>query len=249
MLSRDIKAGRGGIDLQAVSNRRADIQGLRGIAVLAVVLYHAGVPGFGGGFVGVDVFFVISGFVITGVLQREIAATGKVKLSEFYAGRVRRLAPALLATLLGTFVAGFLLLAPAHFHDLSASVVFAALGASNFLFWQQTGYFDISSEFKPLLHTWSLGVEQQFYLVWPFVLIVCSKLPRAPAVAFLIAVGALSLWLNIRYEQDAASIFFLPWFRVFEFVLGAGIFWTSQLRRNDLISLAASAASRSSRAI
>lgn len=219
------------------NDRRQDIEGLRGVAVLAVLLFHAGFSGFGGGFVGVDIFFVISGFVITGMVRREIESTGSVNLPKFYTGRVRRLLPAFALTVAVTLLAGFLIFAPAHFYDLSASVMYAAAALPNVYFWQQSGYFDIASDFQPLLHTWSLGVEQQFYLVWPLVLLFAARQPwRHAAPALVVALGLVSLWLNIRFETEGPSIFYLPWFRVFEFAIGAGIYWLTSYRPNGLLS-------------
>lgn len=186
-----------------------------------------------------DVFFVISGFVITSMLCREIDSNGTVDFGRFFAGRIRRLLPAYTLTIAGTFIAGFLLFAPAHFHDLGASIMYAAAAVPNFYFWQQSGYFDISSDFRPLLHTWSLGVEQQFYLVWPVILLAAAKLPSRFAPAVIAAAGLASLWLNMRFEQDAAAIFYLPWFRVFEFAIGSGIYWLERARPKGIAAEAA----------
>lgn len=220
-------------------DRRQDIEGLRGIAVIAVLLFHAGFSRFSGGFVGVDVFFVISGFVITGLLCREIERTGTVDFSRFVAGRIRRLLPAYALTIVGALIAGFLLFAPAHFYDLSASAMYAAAAIPNFYFWQQSGYFDISSGFRPLLHTWSLGVEQQFYLAWPVVLVVAAKLPsRFAAPSVVVAAGLASIWLNAMFDQNAAAIFYLPWFRVFEFAIGSCVYWLGSVRRKGVAAQA-----------
>lgn len=218
-------------------DRRQDIEGLRGIAVLAVLLFHAGFSWFSGGFVGVDVFFVISGFVITKMLCREIQSTGTFGWGRFFAGRVRRLFPAYALTIAVTLLAGFFFLAPAHFHDLSASVMYAAAAIPNFYFWKQSGYFDISSDFRPLLHAWSLGVEQQFYLVWPIVLLIAAKLPsRFVLPAVVVVVGLASFWLTIGFEASSEAKFYLPWFRAFEFAIGSGVYW---LERAKMKSVAA----------
>ena len=150
---------------------RPDIEGLRGVAVLMVVLAHAGVPGFLGGFVGVDVFFVISGFLITGLLKRELEGCGRIRFTEFYAKRVRRLLPALVVMLAGTMMLGLWLL-PASAWSLQAdSMRWAALWAANIHFATTNfGYFGPSATDSLYLHTWSLGVEEQFYLIWPAVL-------------------------------------------------------------------------------
>src|SRR5262249_4879117 len=142
-----------------------------------VVLFHAGFEGVAGGFIGVDVFFVISGFLITGNIYRELQA-GTFRFSEFYARRARRLFPALFFTLSATFLAGIALLSPEHLQLLAESTLYALGCASNVLFWKQADYFDASAHVKPLLHTWSLSVEEQFYFVWPLTLAALHRLGR-----------------------------------------------------------------------
>ena len=144
---------------------RSDIDGLRAVAVLAVVFYHAGL-GFPGGFVGVDVFFVISGFLITSIIIREME-NGTFSMVNFWERRVRRILPASLATLIVVFIAGWFLLLPSAFLDLSKSVISQVLFVSNIYFWRTTNYFSPASEQKPLLNTWSLAVEEQFYFFFP----------------------------------------------------------------------------------
>ena len=144
-----------------------EIQGMRAIAVMAVILAHLSISWLPGGFVGVDVFFVISGYLITGLLLREHDATGYISLSDFYRRRIRRLFPAMLVTCLFTVLGGFLIFSQERFELLLDSTLTAFFSVSNFYFWSQVGYFDTESLVKPLLHTWSLGVEEQFYLVWP----------------------------------------------------------------------------------
>src|SRR5215467_1644528 len=148
---------------------RADIDGLRAIAVLAVLLFHYGAPGVTGGFVGVDIFFVISGYLITRLLVGEIAGTG-LSLVDFYSRRIRRILPALYLILLVSLVAGWWFLMPGDYADLGKSAAYAAAGLGNLYFYEHTGYFDRAAEFQPLLHLWSLGIEEQFYLVWPALL-------------------------------------------------------------------------------
>jgi len=220
---------------------RRDIDGMRAIAVLPVVFYHVGFAAFGGGYVGVDVFFVISGFLITRLITDQLEA-GTFRFSTFYIRRARRLFPALFVTFVGCFIAAGLLFIPSDMEQFATSLIWAALSVSNILFWLESGYFDAAAEVKPLLHTWSLSVEEQFYLVWPATLlglsVVAARLRvRGRAVAadwtvpaFLIAAGLLSLvateiWLPI----DASAAFFLAPFRITEFAIGALMVWVLRL--------------------
>jgi peptidoglycan/LPS O-acetylase OafA/YrhL len=152
-----------------------EIDGLRAVAVILVILYHFGYSDFTGGFVGVDVFFVISGYLITGLLIDSPAHHG-VGVAAFYIRRIKRLAPALLFFLLVCLACGYALLSPGDYTSLAASSLFASVGASNFYFFYHTGYFDPSAQSLPLLHTWSLAIEEQFYLVWPISLFLLRKL-------------------------------------------------------------------------
>ena len=152
---------------------RPEIDGLRAVAVVMVLLFHADL-GFSGGFVGVDVFFVISGFLITGlILKRQ--KENNFRLSDFWGRRIRRILPASIATsALTLFVGGFLLF-PEDYATLGKSALFQQLMASNYYFWQNTGYFDAPAELQPLMHTWSLAVEEQFYLFYPLLLLGLGK--------------------------------------------------------------------------
>lgn len=203
-------------------NYRQDIDGLRAIAVMAVVLFHLDFAGFDGGYVGVDVFFVISGYLITSLIQKKLAAD-EFRLTEFYARRVRRLYPPLLATVAVTvFAAGFLL-EPLDMIGFGRSAVAALLSVSNISFFFEAGYWDSASELKPLLHTWSLGVEEQFYLFWPAILMLLFKLREYVSFTqcmFAVASAGffLCFWVT-GYDQPAA--FYLLPFRVFQFALGA----------------------------
>ena len=147
---------------------RADIDGLRAIAVIGVVLFHAGL-GVSGGFVGVDVFFVISGFLITSLILRDLQR-GSFSIVGFWERRARRIFPALAVVVIATLIAGWFLMLPFGFQVLGQSVVALTVFASNIQFWRTTSYFDPTAEENPLLHTWSLSVEEQFYLVVPLLL-------------------------------------------------------------------------------
>jgi peptidoglycan/LPS O-acetylase OafA/YrhL len=201
---------------------RPDIDGLRAVAVLAVLLYHLGFEVFGGGFVGVDVFFVISGYLISRNVLEDIEH-GQWSFVSFYIRRLRRLFPALLATLIVSLVVGAWLLTPEHLVEHAVATQYAVLSLSNVLFWLQAGYFDTAAEFKILLHTWSLSIEEQFYLIWPATLLLFTRVfPRSWFVPLLILIGGTSLYaaehlLSSRPE----AVFYLTPFRLVEFALGA----------------------------
>lgn len=200
---------------------RPEIDGLRAVAVLSVVLNHLGVNGFGGGFVGVDVFFTISGYLITALLIKEMRDVGKINFYDFYLRRIRRILPALLCSALLTFVAAFFILTPQRFGAFGGSMLHALYSVSNIFFYHESGYFDSGAILKPLLHTWSLGVEEQFYLVWPiFIMIIGVSFRRLAIAAILL--GGSSLYFSVMVtENDAAAAFFLMPFRGVEFCLGA----------------------------
>ena len=201
---------------------KPEIDGLRAIAVLLILMFHAGFDWASGGYVGVDVFFVISGFLITRNILRDME-NGQFSFSLFYIRRIKRLFPALLVTLVITLLCAYVLFSPADLERLGASIQYAVLSVSNFFFWQESGYFNEGSEIKPLLHTWSLGVEEQFYLIWPAIIVAISLLQkRAALLVFFILAFIVSLWLNSVYLHDYAStVFFHLPFRLFEFSLGA----------------------------
>lgn len=223
--------------MDAKPEYRRDIDGLRAIAVLSVVLYHFDFGLFPGGFVGVDVFFVISGFLITGIVLREINATGRIDFFAFYERRVRRLFPAMLATIAGSVVVAIFLLSPPDLSTFLQSTVAAAVGVANIFFWMQSGYFDASALEKPLLHMWSLGVEEQFYVVWPLALLLVARRSNKWLPVLFGAVFMLSLLAGLYVLRgfpgqaflteplaDGPSIaFYLTPFRGFEFVLGAAL--------------------------
>ena len=213
---------------------RPEIDGLRAVAILSVVAYHAGVPGVTGGFIGVDVFFVISGFLITGLLLTEVEQRGRIDLLDFFSRRARRLLPALFLVVAVTLVLGALFLIPLKKEQtiLAQSVTNALLYVSNFYFAQGRGYFDPPTELSPMLHTWSLAVEEQFYLVWPTLLIILGLAARSTSTPFrrwVVAALAVILVVSFTYSALAAwgtggapeSAFFLITSRAWELAAGA----------------------------
>lgn len=199
---------------------RRDIDGLRAVAVLPVVLNHADLPGFGGGFVGVDIFFVISGFLITGILAEEIEA-GRFSILRFYERRARRILPALMVVLAACLVGGWFLLSPERYESLGKSTLATLLFSSNLWFWQEAAdYFAADVKLQPLLHTWSLAVEEQFYLFFPILLWVIARL-RAGWIGIVAALSAASLLLSVWMTTTTpiANFYLMPT-RIWE--LGAG---------------------------
>lgn len=200
---------------------RRDVDGLRAVAVVPVVLYHAGLTWTPGGFVGVDVFFVISGYLITSILVNDIT-TGKFSLLRFYERRIRRLFPALFVVLLASCVAAILILLPAPFAAFSRSLVATVIFGSNILFWRDTNYFGNTASETPLLHTWSLAVEEQFYLLFPLFLILairhCQSAWKVLILALLLLSLALSAWMV--QMAPAAGFYLLPP-RAWEMLIGA----------------------------
>jgi peptidoglycan/LPS O-acetylase OafA/YrhL len=203
---------------------RPDIEGMRGIAVLLVVLYHVGIPGIRGGFIGVDVFFVLSGFLITDLLVKEAARTGRISFVQFYARRTRRLLPAAILVLTVTLVASLLVLSPLEQFRYAGSAVATSIYVSNLHFMRQaTDYFGPNLASDPFLHTWSLAVEEQFYLVWPMLIALgfSGRRPAGRLIRLIIAVCVLSLaacvWLTVVRKPWA---FFGSPLRAWEFGIG-----------------------------
>ena len=203
-------------------NYRADIDGLRAIAVLCVVVFHLGVAGFQGGYVGVDVFFVISGFLITAIIKQG-HENESFRYTDFYARRIRRLLPPLIATVAVTLLGASFILTPEDMTPFARSAAAALFSVSNFVFYAESGYWDAASELKPLLHTWSLGVEEQFYLFWPalitWLLTLRKRIPFGASLTLITFAGA-ALCIVYSTVNPSAAFYLLP-FRVFQFSLGA----------------------------
>jgi peptidoglycan/LPS O-acetylase OafA/YrhL len=211
---------------------RAHIDGLRAVAVMAVLLFHADL-GLGGGYVGVDVFFVISGYLITGLILKDLNG-GHFKITEFWERRIRRILPALVVVVLACFVAGWFLYFPLEFKELGKSVIAQALLVSNVYFWKESGYFAPAAEVKPLLHTWSLAVEEQFYLLFPFLLVTIYRFSRQSLVRTIILLWLVSFSLSVywSYTHAPAGFFLLPT-RAWELLIGAFLATVPAQRKCD----------------
>jgi len=199
---------------------RADIDGLRAIAVLAVLAFHAFPGVLPGGFVGVDVFFVISGFLITGILISALQR-GTFTFADFYSRRARRIFPALVVVLAACWLFGWFALFPDEYEQLGRHILGGAGFVANIVFWRESGYFDNAAETKPLLHLWSLGVEEQFYFVWPLLLAFCAR--RGVSYRRVLAGLALvSFAINVAFvHRFPTATFYSPLGRAWELALGA----------------------------
>jgi len=208
--------------IMQVTGYRQDIDGLRALAVMPVVLNHAGIPGFPGGFVGVDIFFVISGFLITGILARELEEQ-RFSILYFYQRRARRILPALFVVLISCLIGGWFLLYPTSYEDLGKATIATLAFSSNIWFWYGTGdYFGQAAEMEPLLHTWSLAVEEQFYLFFPILLWIMSRWSRRWWIAVIALISAASFFLSVLITQSRPDMnFYLVPTRAWEFGVGA----------------------------
>jgi peptidoglycan/LPS O-acetylase OafA/YrhL len=200
---------------------RPEIDGLRAIAVAAVILFHAGFALFSGGFVGVDVFFVISGFLITSIVVEELK-TGRFSVLRFYERRARRILPALFTVMAACIPFAYWLLSPDDLKDFAQSLAAICLFASNVLFWGESGYFDTQAELKPLLHTWSLAVEEQFYVVFPLLLLAAWRLGRGVLLSLIGAIAVGSLFISVDEVRNfpSAAFYLLP-SRAWQLLVGA----------------------------
>jgi peptidoglycan/LPS O-acetylase OafA/YrhL len=199
---------------------RPDIDGLRAIAILVVVAYHAFPGRITGGFVGVDIFFVISGYLITDIIFSEILAN-KFSIAGFYARRVRRIFPALIATILVTFAAGCFILPPKDLQSLGSNIAGSAVFLQNIVLLGQVGYFDIAADKKPLLHFWSLGIEEQYYIAWPAMLLMVRRWGLNVITATCVLIVA-SFWLGIVVlKKNVDLAFYLPFTRAWELLVGS----------------------------
>jgi len=202
---------------------RSEIDGLRAVAVIPVILFHAGFSTFSGGFVGVDIFFVISGYLIATIILANMEK-GTFSLVEFYERRARRILPALFFVMLVSLFFAWLWLTPRDLKDFSQSLVAVSTFSSNFLFWSESGYWDVASELKPLLHTWSLGVEEQYYIIFPlFLMLMWRYRMRWIFGSFVLIAGVSFTAAELGSYDDPSATFYLLPTRGWELAIGAGI--------------------------
>ena len=203
---------------------RPDIDGLRALAIIPVLFFHAGLPGFSGGYVGVDIFFVISGFLIGGIILEQ-KQNRSFSYLHFYERRARRLLPTLFTVIACTLIAGYFFLMPENYEELFESAAYTTLFSSNFFFLNNINYFAQNAEFMPLLHTWSLAVEEQFYIVWPLILALYLKIRNkwsdSSGLLFLGLILSASFVCSVWYLSDhAQAVFYMLPFRLWELGLG-----------------------------
>jgi peptidoglycan/LPS O-acetylase OafA/YrhL len=218
---------------------RADIDGLRAVAILSVLAFHAFPSLATSGFYGVDVFFVISGYLIGGIILRQLEER-QFSFIDFYGRRVRRIFPALLAVLAATLVGGWFVLLPTEYVQLGNHVTAASVFISNFFLWTEAGYFDAAIEMKPLMHLWSLGVEEQFYIVWPFLLLVTCLWRNALPFMLSIALASFVAML-VAERNDTVAAFYLPVFRFWELMVGSILAGLGRLPLSQRLALRVSA--------
>lgn len=211
------------------SKCRPDIDGLRAIAVLSVVAFHAFPNWLKGGFIGVDVFFVISGFLISTILFENLER-GTFSFAEFYARRIRRIFPALLLVLIASYTFGWFALLADEYKQLGKHIAAGAGFVSNLVLWSEAGYFDNASETKPLRHLWSLGIEEQFYIIWPLLLWFAWK-RKFNFLTVTMIVAIASFYLNVKgTPRDAIGAFYAPQTRFWELLCGSVLAWTTLYR-------------------
>lgn len=215
---------------------RPDIDGLRALAVLAVVAFHAFPVWVRGGFIGVDVFFVISGYLISTIIFENLEK-GTFSFSEFYARRIRRIFPALLLVLTACFAFGWFALLPDEFKQLGKHIAAGAAFVSNFVLWGEAGYFDNSADTKPLLHLWSLGIEEQFYIIWPPLLWLAWK-RKFNLLTITIVVAIASFVLNLdSIKQDPIATFYSPLTRFWELLCGSVLAWLTLYKLDACVNI------------
>ena len=222
---------------------RPEIDGLRAIAIIPVILFHAGFSAFKGGFVGVDVFFVISGYLITTIIYSDIK-NKSFSIAHFYERRIRRILPALFLVSLTSIPLALLIMLPSEFKDFSKSLAAVNSFSSNILFWQESGYFEPGAELKPLLHTWSIAVEEQFYIFFPLFLLLFKKLGTKRLIILLFAVTLISLGLaEYTAMLDSSANYYLLPSRIWELSIGAILAISIPVQNKTSLSFSAWASS------
>jgi peptidoglycan/LPS O-acetylase OafA/YrhL len=226
--------------VNTVPKYRPDIDGLRGIAVLFVLVFHAFPGNLTGGFIGVDVFFVVSGYLISSIIIASLSR-GRFSFIEFYTRRIRRILPALVVVLLATYTVGWFVLLPDEYSRLGKHVAGAAFFVPNILLWRESGYFDTAAELKPLLHLWSLGIEEQFYLFWPTLLYLTWRrkwnLPFVISLLLAWSFTANALLISVK----PVATFYMPFTRLWELSTGALIAWHDLRNRETRVAASAAA--------
>jgi peptidoglycan/LPS O-acetylase OafA/YrhL len=219
--SRTDRKNTGGIYWTITMQYRREIDGLRAVAVLPVILFHAGFEVFSGGYIGVDVFFVISGYLITSILIGELEQ-GTFSITRFYERRARRILPALFLVMLACLPFAYMWMLPSQLEDFGQSLIAVSLFLSNWLFWSETGYFGAAGELKPLLHTWSLAVEEQYYLLFPIFMLVLWRFGRNLVFWSVITIATFSLLLSEWGWRNEPEInFFFTFSRFWELLAGS----------------------------
>lgn len=215
-------------ELDTGTGHRKDIDGLRAVAVGAVLLFHLGAPKITGGFCGVDVFFVISGYLITGILMRD-ALSKRLSITHFYRRRVQRIVPAAAVMILASLIAGWVLLPPKNYVALGESAVMGVVGLANIYFFMGSGYFAPDAHSLPLLHMWSLGVEEQFYLAWPM-LVLALRTPGKVCITLVLLCSISFIWALWTMLLGPEQAFFLPHLRAWELGLGGLVAFAPRIR-------------------
>ena len=225
--------------MSAEMHYRPEIDGLRAIAVVPVILFHAGFSIFGGGYVGVDVFFVVSGYLITSIIVAELEED-KFSIINFYERRARRILPALFTVMLACIPLSYIWMLPSQLEDFSGSLIAVLFFVSNVFFWQESGYFATAADLKPLLHTWSLAVEEQFYVVFPLFLVLYWRFGRRVVFWFMVTIAATSLlYSELTSRTDPAANFYFATTRAWELLAGsicAFLTFSKKHRSHNLLS-------------
>jgi len=201
-------------------NFRPEIHGLRAIAVILVIVFHLNPSWMPFGYVGVDIFFVISGFLITRIILKQIEA-GTFTFFEFFTRRIKRIFPALFVVLIVSLIVAILVLSSLEYKEFCRSLRYASFQGGNFFFERNSGYFDLSSKYQVLLHTWSLGVEEQFYLAWPILLLIIHRLKYPKILPMLIVIPASLAGMVYFNSIESLKGFYMFYCRAWEFSLGA----------------------------